>query len=775
MPAPAHPKRSGGRRLRLRATATVPAGDAAAPARRSFRMVANTGEPMLIEASALPVVVDLASIDLSGLPIPALYDHRPEVDAVVGQVTAATVRGSTLDAEGVFTLSDSGDPARNFARKVLEKADAGYQWQVSVGGDPASLEEVKAGQSVVVNGRTYQGPVCVARGLVLREISFVVLGGDRRTSAVVTRLKGLKGKTMNFEQFVQSMGFDPTALDETQTANMQLLFDEQKPAEGEEVSAEGETPPGEEEEEAVVAEGETPPPEEEDPAVAAEGEEGMGEEEEPAPTNAGARKPKLNAAQARQAERARVTEITRLVAAHGNPKVTVKGKKTPLMSAAVAGGWSVNTVKTHLLNHLRNSRPAGPTIISRGKDKDCTREALQAALFLRAGGKLDYQFKNRLAAHALKLPAWMRAPVNDAARDRLMNAAHHYYKLSAVDLCREALRLDGVSAPHDRDEMVRAAIVGRPRLTAASSGSALSNIFSSSVNALLLMGYEQSPDTTVGWVSESDVNNFQTQERVRIDIGGGLKKLPRGKTAEHADYSDSVESYKLARYAKMFEVDEQDLADDNLNGLDSVPDDMGKAAARLRPDLVYAIILDNANLNATGRGLFNTTDGNQASSGAALSYATLRDGIKAMALFRENSVNLNLQPTHLIVGPENELLAFELTQSPQILYGADDETVRGNLNALKMKGLTPVVEARLSNGVVDPNTGDSESGSTTAWYLASTMAHTIEVGYLRGSGRAPRVRSYVLDKGRYGMGWDVSMDIGAKALDWKGLYKNAGA
>ena len=51
------------------------------------------------------------------------------------------------------------------------------------------------------------------------------------------------------------------------------------------------------------------------------------------------------------------------------------------------------------------------------------------------------------------------------------------------------------------------------------------------------------------------------------------------------------------------------------------------------------------------------------------------------------------------------------------------------------------------------------------------MAKTIEVAYRRGTGRAPQVRSFTLDKGKWGMGWDINMDIGAKAMDWHGMRK----
>lgn len=93
------------------------------------------------------------------------------------------------------------------------------------------------------------------------------------------------------------------------------------------------------------------------------------------------------------------------------------------------------------------------------------------------------------------------------------------------------------------------------------------------------------------------------------------------------------------------------------------------------------------------------------------------------------------------------------------------------MNVLAGEGMAYIAEARLENGVTDPSSGVTNSGSASTWYLASTQARTIEVAYLRGTGRVPQVRAFRLDQGKWGLGWDVKLDIGAKALDWRGLHK----
>lgn len=456
---------------------------------------------------------------------------------------------------------------------------------------------------------------------------------------------------------------------------------------------------------------------------------------------------------AKAAELERVASIEEK--AKGHPKI---------IAQAIVENWTPDraelaALKAGLANDVR---PFNPHIVSRSHSGDCTQDVLQGALLLRTGVKLDNPIFASDAAYD-RSPAWLRSDINDPERNRRMDMAHKYKHLSAIDLCREAVRLDGKDVPFAQDDLLRAAF----------SGGSLTNIFTTSVNAQLLMGFTQAGDTTTGWTQSTDVADFKTNERPRMTtLGGPMKKLPRGGEADHASRSDQAESYKIARYAEQFVIDEQDIIDDTLNALDSTPSDMGQKAARLRPDLVYYILLSNPTLAATTRALFNTTDGNLGSS-AALAAATLKAAISAMMLIRENTVNLNLTPTHLIVPTSLKFTAKELVNSGAIVIAGTAGTVteRGNINTLQDENLQWVSDARLENGVVDPDSGATGTGSSTTWYVASTMAKTIEVAYRRGTGRAPMVRSFTLDKGKWGIGWDINMDIGAKAMEWRGMRK----
>lgn len=700
---------------------------------RRFSLVAYSGETFRQWFCADPLVIDLDTLRLPQT-LPILYDHRQDAEWVAGRADSVRIEGGRLLADGPVYESTEG------GQTVLGLAAEGHVWQASVGADPASLDFVKAGEVANVNGRDYPGPVYVARGVDLREISFVVVGAAKNTSAIVARR--IKGGNMDFETWVTSLGFDPNSLDAIQTANLQQLYNEEQ---------------GEEDDPA------DPPAA--DPATTAAADDNDDNEDDPMAMAASL---PLRLRREAAAEISRQETVRRLCVNAGRPTMTVttdgQRREVSVEARAVEEGWTAERTELEL---LRLRRPSMVDVVH-GHDRDCTLQAMQGAMLLRAGGRLDHASYAGPRALSLGLPRWLRMGLNAEARQRAMEAAHRYADMSMVDVCREALRLAGREVPHGRQSLIQAAF----------SGGALTEIFTTSINAQLLATYEEAPDSTSGWVRERDVSDFKTVEDIRLKKGGSLTKHPRGATAAHMDRSDTKETYKIARYSGQLVVDEQDIIDDRMNAFQDFPREMGLGAARLRPDLVYSILKANAALQADSVALFHSSHANTDTS-AALAADKLKAGVTAIRLQKENGVNLNLQPTHLVVPQTLEFTARELVQSTVMLIAgtAGSVTERGNLNTLTSVGLQVVADARLDNGVTDPSAEPptAYSGDVNDWFLVAAQGYGIIVAYLTGTGRAPQSRSWVLDRGgQYGMGWDVNMDIGAKALDYRGLYRGVG-
>lgn len=466
-----------------------------------------------------------------------------------------------------------------------------------------------------------------------------------------------------------------------------------------------------------------------------------------------------------QAEQQRRSQIEQLA--------TMAGCSDEMMRSLIDGNIDLETARERIWNdhqqrataNVPSDVPAGgsgaPAVHSRNSVTGYSVETVEAALL--HARHLD---PTHLWSSDESGCVWQRTMTPEV--ERAIEEGHQYRRASLEDIIRMCARLDGVDLPFGRTGILQA------YLRNASSTAALSAVFTTNVNSELMQAFEVAPDsTTAGFVRESDVADFRSNERVRMSNGGALQKLPRGGTAEHATYEDLVETFKIARYANQFVLDDQDIQDDNFGGLTGfVPADLGVAARQVRPDLVYSILMGNPNMRDSVA-LFHANHGNLNTS-AALAEATLRDGRSAMRIQQENGRNLNVMAKYVIVPPKLEDTADVLIKSRLLITGENATKPADNTNA--GKGLEVVSDARLENGVTDPTDGTGatvHSGSDSTWFLSGTANnHTIEVAYLRGTGRAPQIRPFVLTQGRWGLGWDVKLDIGAKALDWRGMQKN---
>lgn len=433
----------------------------------------------------------------------------------------------------------------------------------------------------------------------------------------------------------------------------------------------------------------------------------------------------------------------------GIQELAIEGTRQEWIDHCVERGLTVEQSSLYFLQQERALRddPVGlPAIHSRDHERDCTERALQAGFMIRCS-------INPVNANATERVR--------AEQEQFAEQGDRYRGFSMARLAEESLRISGRNVPHDRNEMVRAAV----------STPTFSNIFTTSVNARLIMGWQETPDSTVGWTREEDVADFKTQDLIGLGKSSNLQKLSRGSKAAHATISDNVESYKIARYANQFVMDEQDIIDDRINAIMQMPFEMGQAARRLRPDLVYAIILSNPNMR-DGNALFDTNHSNQPSD-AALSASALEAHIESMGKQTEDGVNLNIMPRYLLVPQDLKFTGRIILQSAE--RRGDSANADGTINPLQDEQIELRVDNRLgAAGFTNPDDGATVTGSATNWYLSAAASRTIVVGFLAGTNRQPQVRRFTLDQGQWGIGWDIKLDIGAKAEDWRGLDKSAG-
>lgn len=684
---------------------TATDADTATPA--TIQINAYNGGVMAVPTFGA-VVVDLAGLTAAD-SIPILADHDNRLASVIGAGRPEVRDGALFMAGTISRTNDIG-------RRVIDLAADGVQLQASIGATPENSRRVKANTPTTVNGRTIVSatPFILIQKSKLREISIVPAGADETTAVDIAAAQPQELITMNFDTWLSDLGLDADALDADQLDTLKKAYEATQSAE----------------------------PAEEAPAEAAS-------EETATPETVTA---SIRAAAAGEA--ARIADIRRVISTDATYQNETRDGQ-PIEAHAIANDWTAEKTELELIRSTRSKAPAAHI---KQNDPAAVVQNIEAALLIRAGVDFSSAVFSSPQAYAAKIPAWLRGGVNAEQAQQALEAGYKYSTQSAVDHCRHIVTASGRTVPLDRAEMIQAAF----------STQTLSDIFTNSVGAVLLQTYAEAPDTTAEWASTADVPNFLTNERPRMAVGPGLSKLAAGSEAAHIVRSDAKESYAIARYASQFVVDEIDITNDNLNAMASLPKEMGAAAARLRPDLVYSILLANGNLDATSAALFSAGNNNLNTS-SALAQATVSAMQTDMATQQENSANLNIAATHLIVPQALRHTAAQIVNSSEIQSGG---SALGNLNPIQSDGLKIASDSRLDNGVTDPASGTAHAGSATTWFAASATSPTIEVGYLAGTGRAPVVRSSALTQGKWGIAFDVKQDIGAKALDFRALHKS---
>lgn len=282
------------------------------------------------------------------------------------------------------------------------------------------------------------------------------------------------------------------------------------------------------------------------------------------------------------------------------------------------------------------------------------------------------------------------------------------------------------------------------------------------VNAALLYGAESAVPTCAGFIRRGNLQTFLETQLGRQTTASRLGRVAKGDSAEGIQVGVDTEAHQLARYGAAFELDEQDIVSNRpIDPVLVALEEIGRAGSRLLPDLVYAVLLANEALS-DGTAAFHSDRSNLGS--AALSDIALDAAMAAIAGQVLTSgdgvpVHRGLAPAILIV--------------PPALYGP---ALR--LNADMQAGLTVLPESRISaTGVLDPRDGETlRVGSATNWLLAASerQCPSVVVSGLNGQ-FSPQVRGWEFDRGGWGRGYDIKLDLAATILDPTGLYFSTGA
>ncbi|SIS76757.1 prohead protease/major capsid protein fusion protein [Phaeovulum vinaykumarii] len=332
----------------------------------------------------------------------------------------------------------------------------------------------------------------------------------------------------------------------------------------------------------------------------------------------------------------------------------------------------------------------------------------------------------------------------------LEDAARQYRGMTLLELARESLGNSGVNTRGlSRDEVATRAL---------HSTSDFPEILSAVTNKTLRQAYDAYPRTFSLFCRQVLATDFKAMHRVQLGEAPQLLEVGESGEFKRGTLGESKESYKVKTYGRVVAITRQTLINDDLDAFTRIPAMYGNSIAQLESDVVWGIITANPAM-ADGNALFHATHKNLAGTGAALDVSSVGAARAAMAKQTglDKKTVLNVRPAFLIVPASLELKAEQLV-AQNLVPAATSSVVPQSIRTL-----APISEPRL------------DAASETAWYLAASpnQIDTIEYAYLEGQQGA-----YIETRNGFdvdGVEIKCRLDFGAKAIDWRGLYKNPGA
>jgi len=433
------------------------------------------------------------------------------------------------------------------------------------------------------------------------------------------------------------------------------------------------------------------------------------------------------------AERERSAEIIKLATRHKMPD--------GFAADHIAKGTTIEAVRALILDHVAATQPRiSPRLGITRDEGDTVRTAIGDAILLRAA------------------PQAIRGD-NEENRNRI-DAARAWRGMSLIEMGRsfieetQGVRLRGLSKME-----IATVLLGLDMTRAgAMSTSDFPNILANVASKRLRDAYQVAPQNWKLISRQSNLPDFKERAVNQLSNLPKFKKVREGEEYQMTALSDGAEKYALATYGSIIPITRQTLVNDDLGAFNRLPTLQGRAAAETEASIFWAIFTSNPNMS-DNVALFHANHGNLAGTPSPIDVANMslaraamrkQTGLAAKAADREP---LNITPKFLIVSPDKE------TEAQQFLATQLYPTAASGVNPFAGT-MQQITEARLTGN---------------AWYLSADPAviDTIEYAYLEG------------EEGLFietQIGFDIDgikvkgrLDFAAKAIEYRGLYKNAGA
>ncbi|HVZ21417.1 MAG TPA: prohead protease/major capsid protein fusion protein, partial [Vicinamibacterales bacterium] len=439
--------------------------------------------------------------------------------------------------------------------------------------------------------------------------------------------------------------------------------------------------------------------------------------------------PQPSVEQARAQERERITTITGLVSQFRLDR--------SVADDLVTRGVTVEEARKVVLDKLaeRDSRGTGHSQVSMpagGLDATVTRrEAIAEAILHRAQPQAFQMTERAREYRGMRLL--------DIARDCLEAAGVRTRGMTPSEIAYQATRGAGLQSTSDFP-LILAAVAGKR----------------------LRQAYAGTPRTFAAWARGVIATDFKPMYPTQVGNFPALKPVMEGAEFSYGSIAEGRESYQLATYGRIVALTRQAIVNDDLRAFDRAIGTAGQRAADLESSIVYNVLIGNANL-ADGVALFHANHGNLGTAGV-IDEEALSEAWEKMTQQKDlgdgggaDKEYIDARPRFILVPPgQRSIEARKMLAATTPAKSQDVNPFAGSLQVVE--------EPRLF-----------VSGGPQPWYLAAdpNLVDTVEYAHLEG-----QTEPFIDQRSGFevdGVEIKIRHDFAAKALDFRGLFKNAGA
>lgn len=461
-----------------------------------------------------------------------------------------------------------------------------------------------------------------------------------------------------------------------------------------------------------------------------EGEDGEGEPNAPPPSETREdddEKDPTKAAEQRgaKAERSRITAIREF-----GTRFKVDSKVT---ESIVERGLTVDQAKIELLTTLA-TRQAAINPIAGGTMPD--KQLIQTARNMEAA------ILHRAAPGKHKLP----------------EEARGMRGLTLIDMAKESIEMVGGSTRGmDRHQIARMALnvtgFAQQRAAGMHSTSDFPLILGNTINRSLRAAYDAVEPTWQPLGRQANFADFRARTSVALGEASRLEKVKEGGEYKYGSLPEEGSTIRAEKWGKIIALTWEAIVNDDLNAFDKIPTALANSARQTESDVIWDLFVNPNIKYSDGVALFATGHGNVAGAAGPLNIANLQAARTAMRTQKgiDKKTFINVEPRYLVVGPLNELAAYQYTST------AYTPVNNATINPVYNTQLIVIVEPRITD---------------YSWFLVGANAETFEWGYLDGEGGmiTDTREGFEVD----GVEVKARLVFGANWVDYRGAYKNAG-